>query len=204
MYGDHSMSTEMQQTLLIPQLEQRRKEVEQIKLEVETLTANLTVEQLSWSPTPDVWPIALCLDHLNRVGYAVLPLMESAIQELHRRGRRHGGPFRYNWLERLFLRMVGPNPPFRSPVPPLYEPHLEPEQVGEVIPRFLSLQESLVQCLIQANGYHLKAIKMTSPANRLLRGSLGVWLEGTILHERYHLMQVQAVRSHAMFPGGLE
>ncbi len=76
----------------------------------------------------------------------------------------------------------------------------KPEARTEVVPRFLALQDSLLECFQKANGLDLTQVKVVSPASPLIRLRLGAYLESTVGHEEYYLLQAQAVRAHPAFP----
>lgn len=167
------------------------------------LTEGLSDEALHWTPpgTNDPWSIARCLDHLNKTGYLLLPKMEEAIRQGKARGFQEtvGGPVRgFNIFERYFIGLMQPGAKTKVPVPPVFAP--DPRPASDTLPRFLTLQERLGECIIAADGLDLARIKVTSAANRLLRMSLGAWLEATVAHERYHLLQARAVRENPGLP----
>ena len=64
---------------------------------------------------------------------------------------------------------------------------------GEVIDEFLALQDQLSTCVVDAEGLHLRRLRLPSPAVPLLRISLGAWFEATLAHERRHLKQARRI-----------
>jgi hypothetical protein len=195
------MSTDTQAAIqLNPTLQALAERVTDICQEAERLTQGLSPAQRLWSPDPEHWSIAQCLDHLNKVGYPLLSRFEAAIQQLEAQGLRSDGPFHYSRLERWFIRLLSPDPPMKVPVPKIFIPAATPEALTDTVPRFLELQAALLQCIHQANGLALTQVRISSVANPLLRLSLGAYLEATIGHEQYHLLQAQAIRNHPDFP----
>lgn len=188
----------MTTNILTPELQGYRDQIAALRREAQLLTDGLTDAQRNWSPAPDTWSIAQCLDHLNKVGSLLLPRFEAAIQKARAENLLGHGPFRYGPHERLFVRLLRPNTPLKIPVPPLYAPDKAP--VTDAAPRFLALQDGLSGVLEAANGLHLAKIKVVSPASSLVRLSLGAWFAGTVVHEQYHLQQAQAVRARSSFP----
>lgn len=179
---------------LNPPLQQLRQEVLATKQEAEVWLKGLSADQLVWSPKAGVWNMAQVLDHMNRVGDKMLPILDKTIDTLRQQDKRYRGPFKLNLFERMFVRMVSPNPPFRLPVPPAYVPAIAPEAAENAVARFLTLQDEWLERLEAMNDYDLRAAQITSPVNRLLKGSLAAWIVGLVMHQRYHMLQVMALK----------
>lgn len=168
--------------------------------EAEELVAPLDDVQLNWSPHPDRWSVGQCLDHLNVVGYQILPRLSEAIRKGHTAGRTANPPFRYGLLSRFFIRA---NAPAGRKVKTLaaYRPSVSGSlRKEEVLSRFRSLQEELARAAADANTLDLSGIKVTSPASKLIRISLGAWFAATIAHEERHLLQARTVVQRPEFP----
>lgn len=178
-------------TSLFPELQTRREQFEALKREAEALTEGLSETVFNRAPAPGAWSVGECLDHLNAIGTQLLPRLKEAIRETEESGHYASGPFHYGPMERLFIRLNGPNPPFKMPTVGAYRPAeatLDPEQVtGE----FLSLQDQLIDCVEAANGLDLTTVTIPSPANRWVRLSLGAWLALTAAHEERHIEQAR-------------
>lgn len=192
-------TSETAATQLIPQLEEMRQHLAAIKTNAEALRS-LTTAQWLWSPAPDVWSIALILDHLNTAEKEAVPRIEQSIETLRRENRRSEGPFRYSWMEHNFIRVLSPNPPFKVPVPHQFLPQAPSEPVAQALDPFLELQDRFLLIVERANGYDLKAAKVTSPISALIKMTAGAYLEAMVAHERYHWTQVDALLAHPQFP----
>jgi hypothetical protein len=70
----------------------------------------------------------------------------------------------------------------------------------EILARFLRSQKELRRVLDASEGLDLARIKVVSPANRLLRFSLGIWFAATVAHEQRHLEQALRVVQDKSFP----
>jgi hypothetical protein len=184
---------------LSPYLQGLAASVDRIKVEVETLTDGLSDEQLRWSPDQKRWSIGQVLDHLNKVAEPLLPRLDAAIETARRHGLTGSPPFKYSLLERFFIRILSPNPPFKFPVPPMFIP-AEAQDLAGVGPKFLEYQDSLKNAIVNSEGLDLKKPRIASAANSRLSLCLGAWLESTVAHEQYHLLQVHAVRNDPCFP----
>jgi hypothetical protein len=194
------MPAETQTAPLTPYLQKFYEDVLALRKEVEEKTEGLTETQWHWTPSRDRWSLAQILDHLNKVGYDIMPHLEEGLAELKRRNARSDGPYRYSALERFILRVLSPNPPFKIPVPPIWVPATPQNPAATVLPDFLRLQNNLLALLEAANGYDLGAIKVTSPINRFVRLRFSAYTESTVTHEQYHLVQIRALLTHPDFP----
>ena len=161
----------------------------------ETLTDTLSPTQMLWTPGGDAWSLAQILDHLNRVGYAMLPLLEAAVASLKADNKRSAAPFKPSFVENWFINAVSPGGRMTMPVPPLYEPARNAAELANALPRFLALQDSLIGVIESAEGLNLGGVKVTSPASSLLRVRLGAWFLALPAHQNYHLLQLKAQRA---------
>ena len=168
--------------------------------ESERVISTLTLEQWIWSPDTQTWNIALILDHLNILSNLMLPKIDDAIGKLRADNLRSDGPFHYNLMERLFIRILSPDPPFKVPVPPLYVPKIHADPATEIGPNFLENQRRFLRGLEDGNGLDWKKIKISSSAFGWMKLTLGGWLEANVAHEQYHWLQVKALQSHPNFP----
>ena len=117
--------------------------------------------QLVWKPTPKVWSISQVLQHLYLGEKVVLPEFRKAIDQLIFDIAVASGPFKYSLMERMFIKIVSPNPPFKVPVPESMIPIAQADFVSDTLEPFLALQLECRQLYLDANGTDLKAAKAT-------------------------------------------
>jgi hypothetical protein len=184
--------------ILHAELAEYRRQLRDVRADAEKLVEGLTDSQFNWSPTPGRWSIAECLDHLNN-GWRVLDKLDRKIASATEQGLRGEGPYRHPLLGRLYVRLMEPPPKIRARSPKAYVP--KPDQpVSVVAPRFLELQDEIIQRVIAADGLDLGGIRMSSPISRRFRMSLGQWFAFLAAHERRHVWQAWQVRKHPGFP----
>lgn len=189
------------QAELVPELAKRREQFLAIKDCARKLTDPLSNTQFNWKPAPDEWSVGQCLSHLNVSGGLLLRRLEDAVEHGRQNGQYADGPFRYGMMSRWFVRMLGPHPRVPIPTPSSYEPAQQHHR-EVVAPRFLELQDELVDVVERANGLDLASITVVSPANRIFRFPLGAWLAAVEAHEWRHLTQARDVLDHESFPSG--
>jgi hypothetical protein len=163
----------------------------------------LSDAQFAWSPSPNVWSVGQCLDHLNVTARAYLPALDEGIASAIRAGVYGNGPFTYNVLGRLMVRSMEPPPLWRFKAPAIFAPPTTPKAQrtrNEIMAGFRGFQVQYIDRLRQANGVDLAKAKVASPANRFLHISLGSGFALQIAHERRHLWQARQLVARADFP----
>ena len=175
-----------------------RREIQAIREDANRLVDGLSEAQLQWSPSPERWSIAQCLDHLNN-GWLALTKLDRAMTRAAEQGVRSEGPYRHPLLGRLYVRFTEPPPKLRVPAPKAYRPKPAPPAT-EVVPRFFELQDEIAKRVVAADGLDLGKIRSSSPISRRFRMSLGQWFGFLLAHERRHLWQAWQVRKHPRFP----
>jgi len=174
-------------------------QVQLFKSGLSVLTKGLSGHQVSWKPSSQEWSIAECFDHLNTVGFLLLPRMDHAIKAGRDAGLTSDGPFKYGLMGRWFIQSLQPGAKRRMKTFRLYWPSPLSDP-ATVIQRCGELQEHLLDLLRKSDGLNLVKIRVSSPVNALLRFSLGVWFASTIAHQHRHLAQAQRVRDNSGFP----
>ena len=188
---------------MAPELEEFRGQFEALSADAGALVSPLSDAQFSWSPSPDVWSVAQCIEHLNVTARAYLPALDEGIASAIRAGVYGTGPFTYNILGRLMVRSMEPPPLFRFKAPAIFAPPATPQAQrarSEIMAGFRGYQVQYIDRLRQANGVDLAKAKVASPSNRLLHISLGSGFALQIAHERRHLWQARQILSRADFP----
>ncbi|OFW04261.1 MAG: hypothetical protein A3I61_09780 [Acidobacteria bacterium RIFCSPLOWO2_02_FULL_68_18] len=184
---------------LTPEIETFRRQFEALSVEADALVAPLDDEQFSWRPAPGAWSVGQCLDHLNATARMYLPVMDEGIAVAIRRGLYGAGPFRYNWVGRLFVYLVQPTTRLRAKAPAQFLP-APARPRHDVMAAFRAYQVQYVDRLRQANGLDLARARVASPAASWLRIPLGSSFELMAAHERRHLVQARRLLDAPGFP----
>jgi hypothetical protein len=188
---------------MAPELEEFRVQFEALSAEAGALVTPLSDAQFTWSPSPGVWSVGQCIEHLNVTARAYLPSLDQGIASAIRAGVYGNGPFTYNVLGRLMVRSTEPPPLWRVKAPAIFAPPAAPQAQrtrSEIMAGFRGYQVQYIDRLRQANGVDLAKAKVVSPANRLLHISLGSGFGLQIAHERRHLWQARQLLARPDFP----
>jgi hypothetical protein len=99
----------------------------------------------------------------------------------------------------MFIDSLGPDSRLRVKTLKLYTPSggLGKDQLTL---KFHELQEQYRDTLVRASGLDLVRVKVASPANRMLRFSLGVWFAATLAHELRHAEQARRLTIESGYP----
>lgn len=184
---------------LAPEIDEFRRQFEQISADAAALIGPMTDEQFTWRPASDAWSVAECLEHLNVTARLYLPRLDQGIADAIRRGRYGEGPFRYSLLGRWFANSQEPPARFKVRAPKSFHPGPTRPR-AEIVAAFRAYQVQFVDRLRQANGLDLARARVSSPAAAWLRFSLGSGFALMIAHERRHLWQARNVTKHPQFP----
>lgn len=186
-----SNKTTAQRPELIPELDALRERVFRARDEASRIVGQLDDETFNRSPAPGRWSACENFDHLITVGDRLGEAIDEALERAHRNGQLSRGPFRYGWIESWFTRnATDPTRSRKVKTFKLYEPRTG-RPAAEVLSEFLALQTNLVERIEAASGIDLARVKVRSPALRLVRMSLGKWLELVVGHQERHLRQAE-------------
>jgi hypothetical protein len=192
---------------LIPELRKVHDRIAAAKQDAAQITTMLADDEAKRRPEPERWSIVECLDHLVVVGRKLIPRIDAGIEKARAKGWHGNGPFRYGRLESRFVRASGQR---RHAHGRLFEtPKASPSgrewPLEEVVRSFAHLQDDLLERVREANGIDLARVKITSPASRWVRLSLGQWFEFIARHQERHLREArEARRSVRPSPGSVK
>ena len=184
---------------LTPEIDEFRRQFEQLADDADALVSTLTDEQFAWQPAPNAWSIAQCIDHLNVTARLYLPMLDEGIANAIRQGLYGEGPFTYWWLARMFVRMLEPPPRFRTKAPATFQPPTARTR-REIMAAFRAYQVQYVDRLGQANGLDLARARVRSVAASWIYMPLGTGFAVMTAHERRHLWQARKVMEAPGFP----
>jgi len=184
---------------LSPEVDEFRRQFEQISSEGNGLVAPLSETQFHWKPGPEAWSVAGCLEHMNATARSYLPAIDEGIADAIKQGVYAEGPFVYNWVGRILPRLL--EPPARLRMRTSEDKHPGPERPKrETLAGFRAYQVQYVDRLRQANGIDLARARVRSPLVSWIRIPLGSAFAAMAAHERRHLWQIRRVIEAAGFP----
>jgi len=161
--------------------------------------AGLNVQQLDWKPSPGVWSIGQCLDHLVTSN----SLYFLTFREIVRGEYRMTNWQRWNPLGIFFGRMLvnqmSEDVKRKVITPKVFRPSENPIDIG-VVDRFLKHQDTLLDLIDACRRVDLDKTQITSPVSKVVTYSLRNGILILISHEHRHINQALRVKQHKEFP----
>ena len=185
---------------LTPEIDDFKRQFEEIASDANALVAPLTDRQFGWKRSPLSWSVGECLDHLNATARVYLPSLDKGIADAIGRGLCGPGPHRYNWIGRLHVYLVQ-TPRVRAKAPRAIQPPAGRTR-REIMAAFRAYQVQYIDRLRQANGLDLARARAASPVATWMPIPLGSAFALMVAHEHRHLWQARRVMVAPGFPEG--
>ena len=183
-----------------PTLQKCLDELETIESDLRALTDGLSETGLRWSPGSGAWSILHCLEHVNRTTEVYLPNIDAAIERGRRRKTIGGKSSRGTLLGSWLIESLEPPVKRRFKAPKTFQPLPDPDR--DAVGNFVRLRGELRERIGRSSGLDLGRIRLSSPAMKILRVSLGQAFRVLAAHDRRHLWQAHNVKRNEAFPGG--
>jgi hypothetical protein len=129
---------------LSAELDGYRQQFEAVKTDARALVDGLSDSQFNWRPAAGAWSIGECLAHLNVTGQFYLPRIDRRIAAARAAGELGEGPFRYGFVQRMFVRGVEPPGKLKFKAPKIFAPMPE-HLLSVIVPAFMNLQDQFVE-----------------------------------------------------------
>lgn len=183
----------------IDTLESLGREISDAAAQLRGVAEPLTDGQLNWRPAERRWSIGECIEHVALTNESYT----RKFSRLAETGKllRGDSPWKRSLTGRIFLWMMEPPPRGRVKAPVAFMPSSSSLQKDEVIARFETAREALLEVVQDFEGVDLSRTRVSSPVARWLRFDLGSALAILAAHERRHLWQVLKIASEPDFPG---
>ena len=164
-----------------------------VRLDMESVTANLSEAQFLWKPGANKWSIAECLAHLVVVDGTDLPGLRESIGNARAKGITGHGPFQYGLWSGWFVKsMDAPVKRFKVSAPGAYLPHVAKDP-RETLAELLKIQNEVTELVKSADGLDLARVKVRLPIGPGLKMSLGRRFQLLAAHDRRHFWQARQV-----------
>ncbi|MGH7645050.1 MAG: DinB family protein [Gemmatimonadales bacterium] len=174
------------------ELQDYLRQLDAVKADAQALIARIPDAQWNAPPALGRWSPAECVDHLTVSVRAALPAVDRAIERARSSDWTASGPFRYGWFARWMVRSLDAPAQRRFKTFPVFQP-TPGKPKRQVLDEFLRSSEELAERVRRSDGLDLKRAKVTSPASRFFRLSLGAYLAMLVAHDRRHLWQARQV-----------
>lgn len=157
------------------------------------LAETLSPEQLQWRPDPKRWSAGQICDHLIVSGQPyevkIAPYITGPLA-------KPGTEFAMSFMGKLIARAAGPNS--NAPVPPVFMPRSGPTP-PDIAHQLVAHLDRMIALTEAAMGKDLGA-KVSSPASRLVKLSVGDVFRVTAEHNLRHIGQIEDLVMTPGFP----
>ena len=152
----------------------------------------LTVEQLNWKPTEQVWSIAQNIEHLIVINETYYPTIKTIREGKYKISFLGKIGFVVNFLGKTVLKGVQPDRRKRMKTFPIWEPSKSEISAG-IIKRFIKHQSELKELIKNSEDLLAKGIVISSPANKNIVYKLETAFDIIVTHEQRHFEQAKEV-----------
>jgi hypothetical protein len=161
------------------------------------LAKTLTPRQLNWTPSPGVWSVGQCLEHLYVTNEVYLGPMLTSLEGHQPAVVEDITP---GWLGRWFVRnYIEPSSKTRrARAPRKIRPGAQIDP--SILDRFISSNHRARDLVHRARNYDVNRIRFRNPFISVIRFTVGTGLEIVSKHQRRHLLQAERIRASSEFP----
>lgn len=163
------------------------------------LLGGLTREQLNWKPSPRVWSVGQCLEHLclsNEV--YVAPMREALAEAPTVRVDEITPGWAARWFIRRYIEPATQKKPARAPRKASPVASALDLSIGE---RFTASNDAMRAVMVRALEIDVNRVRFTNPFVPVIRFTIGTGLLIIARHNHRHLGQAERVTQLARFPG---
>jgi hypothetical protein len=184
-----------------PQLQAIVDDLDAASRRVSALRASVASGVWSGRQAAGQWSPAECLEHLNLMSAALLPVIRHGLQEAHKRGPwQVKVPYRRNLMGSLVWAIMGPGRGIKTKTIAAFMPAGE-QSVEALVAGFERLQADILACVRAADGLPIDQVRIASPFDSRLRYNLYAVLTLVPRHQHRHLHQAErAIRAASVHP----
>jgi len=168
-------------------------ELEVISKAAQAVVVGLDPAAMTKRPVSGGWSLAEILQHLILTSDAMLPLIEGALAQLEREGRKSTAEAGLGLMGWLLVKALEPPPRMKSKTSKPFEPVAvgDPQTLAS---RVLEANARLAAAIDRAAGLATTTVKVASPFNASVKYNLYAALRITLVHARRHLWQAREAR----------
>lgn len=150
-------------------------------------------------PSADCWSAAECLEHVNLTSEALLPLLQSGLQQARDEGRGATSRYRRDLMGWLIWATIAPAHGWKTKTIPAFVPS-GTTPLDTLIADFERLQAEVIACVREADGLPIDRIKLVSPFDARVKYNLYAVLTLVPRHQHRHLLQAERAAADVFAP----
>lgn len=169
-------------------------ELDLISKDIRSLTSGMDAAALMKRPPGGGWSVGEILQHLILTADAMLPLIDAALTELERGGRKSASPSGLGIMGWLLYKALEPPPRMKSKTSKPFEPVAVGDPVA--LAEHLIAENAKLSALIdRGSGLATGTVKIASPFNASVKYNVYAAFRITLVHARRHLWQAREARN---------
>ncbi len=170
------------------------KKLNAISSSIRSEFGSLSGEDLNWKPGEDNWSIAQIIEHIITTNKTYFPIFSQLSEGTFKTPLLGKLPFMPSLLGNLILNSVKPETKRKMKTLAIWEPSRSFIS-GDIVVRFVSHQQQLIQKIESINSMFGKNIVIHSPPNKFIVYTLDKAIQILVYHEERHLIQAREVLS---------
>ncbi|MDP9203275.1 MAG: DinB family protein [Gemmatimonadota bacterium] len=161
------------------------------------LAKALSPRQLNWAPSPGVWSVGQCLEHLCIANEEYVGAISSSLVHPPLAVVEEIAPGWFGqWFIRTYIEPSSKTRRLRAPRKIRPGAQIEPS----ILDRFISSNHRARELVHRAGNYDVNRIRFKNPFISVIRFTVGTGLEIVSKHQRRHLLQAERIRESSEFP----
>ncbi|WP_143961533.1 DinB family protein [Litoribacter populi] len=168
-------------------------EIDRITAEFEREFGQMSLEEIYWKPSPEVWSIGENIQHLIQVNSSYFPIFQEVKDAKYRKPWSGNFKFIYNLIGNLIYKSVSEGRKKKIKTFTSWEPKIGGTH-QDIVQKFTKHQQELKSWITKMAPYFDKNIVINSPINKMLPYTLDRAFDIMVAHEDRHFNQALEVK----------
>ncbi|MFN7119613.1 MAG: DinB family protein [Saprospiraceae bacterium] len=173
--------------------------IERVTEDATQTFAELSPAQLNWKPSPQVWSVGQCLDHLITANRTYFPVFDSILAGTKTPTFWEKIPLLPEWWGKMLIQALDARNAKKSKTFPPFQP-TQSEVPATILQDFAAHNTEVIQYFEKLDALDMGQIIITSPAARFVTYSLRDTVYILANHEERHVLQAKNVLALSDFP----
>ncbi|MGB5287494.1 MAG: DinB family protein [Ignavibacteriaceae bacterium] len=158
----------------------------------------LSENQLNWKPSFEIWSVGECINHIIRTNQLYLAKIEKFVKPLPT-GSEKDYLYSQSFMGKMITKAVDPANVKKFKTFKVFIPHKSAVR-KTIVEDYVNLSKQFIEQINKILCIDLKKIRLSSPANILVRINLGDVLIIVPKHDERHLNQAYRLMKTKNFP----
>lgn len=161
--------------------------------------SSLSEKQFNWKPSPKIWSIAECIEHLRVTNKLYIVEFEKQFSLKQLATDCSKEQVKHKLFGKLIIKYVDPDNLKKVSTFPVFTPS-KSNYTKDTLNSFIDLQNRFIRLISSTKDLDFNKYKMSSPASKLIKENFCDVIEIVRLHDRRHFLQAKKNTEHTNFP----